>query len=83
MVPSAGRLSRPPWVSAPTTPGPRPGTVLPLVAWRRPRNPIGWLFLAAGLADATSASGVQLLIVLTERGFDKTVLGDAGLGRPT
>jgi two-component system NarL family sensor kinase len=25
-----------------------------LLAWHRPRNPIGWLFLAAGVADATS-----------------------------
>jgi DNA-binding NarL/FixJ family response regulator len=31
-----------------------------LLAWHRPRNPIGWLFLAAGVADATSASAAQL-----------------------
>ena len=32
-----------------------------LLAWHRPRNPIGWLFLAAGLVEATSAVTVQLL----------------------
>jgi hypothetical protein len=48
-----------------------------LLAWHRPRNPIGWLFLAAGVADATSASGIQLLGLVAERGWewDKTLLG--------
>jgi hypothetical protein len=32
-----------------------------LLAWHRPRNPIGWLFLGAGVAEATSAAGIQLL----------------------
>jgi len=47
-----------------------------LLAWHRPRNPIGWLFLAAGVADATSASGIQLLALVAERGWewDKTLL---------
>jgi len=27
-----------------------------LLAWHCPRNPIGWLFPAAGVADATSAA---------------------------
>ena len=47
-----------------------------LLAWHRPRNPIGWLFLAAGVADATSASGIQLLALVAERGWDwdKTAL---------
>ncbi|MGO8959500.1 MAG: sensor histidine kinase [Streptosporangiaceae bacterium] len=31
-----------------------------LLAWHRPRNPIGWVFLAAGLAEATSAAASQL-----------------------
>src|SRR5579862_8557586 len=46
-----------------------------LLAWHRPRNPIGWLFLAAGVAEATSASGIQLLALVAERGWewDKTL----------
>jgi len=31
-----------------------------LLAWHRPRNPIGWLFVGAGVAEATSAAGIQL-----------------------
>ncbi len=34
-----------------------------LLAWHRPRNPIGWLLLAAGLGMATSALGGCLLAV--------------------
>src|ERR1035438_5132797 len=30
-----------------------------LLAWHRPRNPVGWLFLAAGVAEATSAIAVR------------------------
>jgi two-component system, NarL family, sensor kinase len=37
-----------------------------LLAWHRPRNPIGWLFLAAG---------VQLLMLIAERGWDTAALG--------
>ena len=32
-----------------------------LLAWHRPRSPIGWLFLAAGVAEATSALAVVLV----------------------
>jgi two-component system, NarL family, sensor kinase len=32
-----------------------------LLAWHRPRNPVGWLFLAGGVAYATSAAAVELL----------------------
>jgi two-component system, NarL family, sensor kinase len=48
-----------------------------LLAWHRPRNPIGWLFQAAGVADATSTSGIQLLALVAERGWewDGTLLG--------
>jgi two-component system, NarL family, sensor kinase len=45
-----------------------------LLAWHRPRNPIGWLFLAAGLADATSASAIQLGMLGSGRGWDTAVL---------
>ena len=31
-----------------------------LLAWYRPRNPIGWLFLAGGVAYATSTAAVNL-----------------------
>jgi two-component system NarL family sensor kinase len=45
-----------------------------LLAWHRPRNPIGWLFLAAGLADATSAAAGQLGTLGAGRGWDTAVL---------
>jgi two-component system NarL family sensor kinase len=32
-----------------------------LLAWHRPRNPVGWLFLAGGIAYATSAAAIQLV----------------------
>ena len=32
-----------------------------LLAWHRPANPIGWLFLAAGVVEETSAAGIQLV----------------------
>ncbi|MDI2126502.1 sensor histidine kinase [Yinghuangia seranimata] len=32
-----------------------------LVAWHRPRNPIGWLLLAAGVAHATTAALVPVI----------------------
>jgi two-component system NarL family sensor kinase len=39
------------------------GTIL---AWHRPRNPIGWLFLGAGIGHATSALSASLLQALHE-----------------
>jgi two-component system NarL family sensor kinase len=32
-----------------------------LLAWHRPRNPIGWLFLAGGVAYSTSTAAVNLV----------------------
>jgi two-component system, NarL family, sensor kinase len=32
-----------------------------LLAWHRPRNPVGWLFLAGGVAYATSAAAITLV----------------------
>jgi two-component system, NarL family, sensor kinase len=32
-----------------------------LLAWHRPRNPVGWLFLAGGVAYATSSAAVELI----------------------
>jgi two-component system, NarL family, sensor kinase len=40
-----------------------------LLAWHRPRNPIGWLFLAAGVIEATSAMGVQIAFLGTRWGW--------------
>src|SRR5215211_1261364 len=40
----------------------------PMLAWHRPRNPIGWLFAAGGIAHATSAVAAPLLIVLDQAG---------------
>jgi two-component system, NarL family, sensor kinase len=31
-----------------------------VLAWHRPRNPIGWLFVAGGVAQATSALAAPL-----------------------
>jgi two-component system, NarL family, sensor kinase len=39
-----------------------------ILAWHRPRNPIGWLFAAGGIAHATSAFAAPLLIVLHQVG---------------
>ncbi len=49
-----------------------------LLAWHRPRNPIGWLFLAAGLADATSASIAQVAMFGARHGWDTTLLSVLG-----
>src|SRR4030095_8005433 len=38
-----------------------------ILTWHRPRNPIGWLFVTAGLAHATTAAaapGIQLLVAV-------------------
>ena len=40
-----------------------------LLAWHRPRNPIGWLFLAAGLAQATSTAASSLLALASLDGW--------------
>jgi two-component system, NarL family, sensor kinase len=46
-----------------------------LLAWHRPRNPIGWLFLAASVAEGTSVAVAQLLILGAGRGWGPAVLG--------
>jgi signal transduction histidine kinase len=46
-----------------------------LLAWHRPRNPVGWLFLAGGIAYATSAAAIQLV------GFGATAGWNAGVLR--
>ncbi len=40
-----------------------------LLAWHRPKNPIGWLLLAAGLAQATSTAASSLLALGQPRGW--------------
>jgi two-component system NarL family sensor kinase len=45
-----------------------------LLAWHRPRNPIGWLFLAAGVAYATSAAAVSLIMLGDAAGWGTLVL---------
>jgi two-component system, NarL family, sensor kinase len=45
-----------------------------LLAWHRPRNPIGWLFLAAGLGMATSAAAASLLQLAARSGWDQGAL---------
>lgn len=39
-----------------------------VIAWHRPRNPVGWLFAAGGLAHATSALMAPLLQALHDVG---------------
>ena len=39
-----------------------------LIAWHRSRNPIGWLFLAAGVAFSTSAAMVPVATQLNSTG---------------
>ncbi len=41
-----------------------------LLAWQRPRNPIGWLFLAAGVGEAFSVAGVALFALGARLGWD-------------
>ena len=45
-----------------------------LLAWHRPRNPIGWLFLAGGVAYATSTAAVNLLGLGGTAGWSTVVL---------
>jgi two-component system NarL family sensor kinase len=40
-----------------------------LLAWHRPRHPIGWLFLAAGVAEATAAAAVQFILLGVRHGW--------------
>ena len=40
-----------------------------LLAWHRPRNPIGWLFLAAGVGEAASVAGVALFALGARLGW--------------
>jgi two-component system NarL family sensor kinase len=40
-----------------------------LLAWHRPRNPIGWLFLAAGAAEAVSVAAVPLFALGVRLGW--------------
>jgi two-component system NarL family sensor kinase len=35
------------------------------LAWHRPRNPIGWLFVIAGLAHATTAAAAPAIQLMT------------------
>jgi two-component system, NarL family, sensor kinase len=41
-----------------------------LLAWQRPRNPIGWLFLAAGVTEAISVAAVPLFALGARLGWD-------------
>jgi two-component system, NarL family, sensor kinase len=45
-----------------------------LLAWHRPRNPIGWLFLVACVGEATSASTAQLMGLGAQRGWGQREL---------
>jgi two-component system, NarL family, sensor kinase len=45
-----------------------------LLAWLRPRNPVGWLFLTGGIAYATSAAAIQLVGFGAEAGWNAGLL---------
>src|ERR1700761_9277519 len=45
-----------------------------LLAWHRPRNPIGWLLLAAGLGMATSAAAGALCLLGAVSGWNTGTL---------
>lgn len=44
-----------------------------ILAWYRPRNPIGWLFVAAGLAHATTAAAAPAISLLIDGNAPLTV----------
>jgi two-component system, NarL family, sensor kinase len=46
-----------------------------LLAWHRPRNPVGWLFLAGGVAYATSTVAVELVEFGAATGWNDLTLG--------
>src|SRR5580658_1922272 len=45
-----------------------------LLAWHRPRNPVGWLFLAGGVAYATSTAAVELVEYGAQAGWNTLAL---------
>src|SRR5579862_6205620 len=45
-----------------------------LLAWHRPGNPVGWLFLAAALGEATSSATIQLTEFGAQHGWSASVL---------
>jgi len=45
-----------------------------LLAWYRPRNPVGWLFLAGGVAYATSTAAIELVEFGASAGWNTLAL---------
>jgi hypothetical protein len=45
-----------------------------LIAWQRPRNPVGWLLLGAGLCQATSGAAAPLGILGAQAGWPEAAL---------
>jgi len=45
-----------------------------VVAWYRPANPVGWLLLAAGLAQGTTAAVTPLLVAGARYGWSSTTM---------
>jgi MFS family permease len=46
-----------------------------LLAWHRPRNRVGWLFLAGGLAYSTSTAAVQLIFLGVASDWNDRTIG--------
>lgn len=67
VAPAVGRVSFASVVNAYAVTNGAMGLAFPvsgiLLAWHRPRNPIGWLLLAAGLGMATSAATGALALL--------------------
>ncbi len=45
-----------------------------LIAWQRPRNPVGWLLLAAGVSQSGTAAAAPLLDLAAQHGASVAVL---------
>ncbi len=48
-----------------------------LIAWQRPRNPVGWLLLGAAVTQAGTAAAAPLTVVGTQRGWSEGALRSA------
>lgn len=51
-----------------------------LIAWQRPRNPVGWLLLAAGLCQTTSAAAAPIGVLGVEQGWPEPVVRTLATG---
>jgi two-component system, NarL family, sensor kinase len=50
------------------------GTAGVLIAWQRPRYPLGWLLLAAGVAHSVTAAAAPMVVLGMHRGWSESTL---------